>query len=168
MKLPRRIELWLLLAVIVAGLIFVFASRRHDDDQAGSADSGGSVSSGDEPIKLHRCVLKRDSGFAQLDIELRVRNAAAEKLVLQPPTATLRSATGREIQGFYLPFEPQPEVAAGSTQDVQVRYWVEAADLEGALRLEVDGRIVEVKSAKSFDLSAMKNGEARTFNAGEW
>jgi hypothetical protein len=168
MKLPGRIELWLLLALIVAGLVFVFASRHRDEDPAGAGDSAGSSASEEAPLKLHRCVLKRDSGAARLDLELRVRNSAAEKLVLQAPVARLLSATGREIAGFYLPFEPQPEVAAGSTQDVLVRYWLEAADLQGALRFELNGRSIEVKGARPFDLNSMNDLEEKTFNAGEW
>ena len=168
MNPPRRIELWLLLAVIVAGLIFVFASRQRDDEPAGSGGSTGTASSDDAPLKLHRCILKRDDGTARLDIELRLQNTAAEKLVLQSPDARLLSATGREIPGFYLPFDPLPEVAANSTQDVLIRFWLGAADLQGALRFEVKGRSIEVKSSKAFDLKTLKNLEERTFNPGEW
>lgn len=166
MKFPRRIELWLLLAVIVAGLVFTLVPRHAEDEEA----AGGAVaaSSGDAPLKLHRCILKRDYGTARLDIELRIQNTAAEKLVLQSPDARLVSATGREVPGFYLPFDPLPEVAAYSTQDVLIRFWLEAADLNGALKFEVKGRSIEVKSPKPFDLMAQKNLEERTFKPGEW
>jgi hypothetical protein len=165
MKPPRRIELWLLFAVVGAGLIFVFASRHRDEEPAGG---GTSASSDDAPLKLHRCVIGRDYGNARLDIELRIQNAGNDKLLLQPPKARLLAAKGREIPGFYLPFEQLPEVPPKTTQDVQLRYWLEAADLQGALKLEVDGRAIEVKSAKPVDLNSLKNGEQKTFGAGEW
>ncbi len=163
MKLPKRIELWLLLAVIVAGLIFVFASRQSDDEPA-----GGTLSSEGEPLKLHLCSIERDHMNARLDIEVRVQNAGAEKLVLQSPRARLLSGSGRDIPGFYLPFDALPEIAANSTQDVQLRYWLEAADLQGALKLEVDGKRVDVKGTKAFALNSLKNSEMKTFNPGEW
>lgn len=163
MKLPKRIELWLLLAAIVAGIIFVFASRQREDDPAGATPTPDG-----SPLKLYRCVIERNHGNARLDIELRVQNAGAEKLVLQSPRVKLLAVNGHEIPGFFLPFEQQPEVAANSTQDVQLRYWLEAADLQGALKLEVDGGRIDVKTAKAFDLNSLKNAEKKTLNHGEW
>lgn len=165
MKAPRRIELWLLFAVIAAGLIFVFASRHRDDEDAGGAPP---APADDPPIVLHRCVIERDRGNARLDIELRLRNDRSEMLVLQPPKARLLAASGRDIPAFFLPFEELPEVPPKTTRDVQLRYWLEAADLQGALKLEVDRGTVDVKSAKPFDLETLKNGDRKTFGAGEW
>ncbi len=163
MKLPKRIELWLLLAMIVAGLIFVFASRQSGDEPAGAT-----LTLDGAPFKHYRCVIERDRGNARLDIDLRVQNAGAEKLVLQSPMARLLSGSDREIPGFYLPFDSVPGVAANSTQDVQLSYWLEAADFLGALKLEVDGRRIDVKGARTFDLNSLKNTEKKTFNPGEW
>lgn len=163
MKLPKRIELWLLLAAIVAGLVFVFDSRQSDDEP-----SGGVQTSDDAPLKLHRCIIERDHGNARLDIHLRVQNAGAEKLVLQSPRARLLTGAGREISSFYLPFDPLPEVAANSTQDVELRYWLESTDLQGTLKLEVEGGRIDVKGAKELALNSLKNAERKTFNPGEW
>ena len=124
-------------------------SRRRT---GGAGGSGTSASSDDAPLKLHRCVIERDYGNARLDIDLRLRNDTAETLVLQPPKARLLAAKGREIPAFFLPFEKLPEVPPKTTQDVQLRYWLEAADLQGALKLEVEGGTIDVKSAKAFDL----------------
>lgn len=163
MKPPRRVELWLLFAAVVAGLIFVFASRHRDDEAAGTDGPAD-----EPPITLHQCVIARDYGNARLDIDLRLRNDTPETLVLQSPTARLLASTGREVPAFFLPFEKLPEVPPKTTQDVQLRYWLEAADLKGALKLEVGGGAVEVKGAKALDLGTLKNGEKKTFRAGEW
>ena len=72
------------------------------------------------------------------------------------------------MPGFYLPFEPLPEVAGKTTQDVLIRYWLKGDDLQGSLTFEVDGRKLEVKSAKAFDLNSVPNLEERTFKSGEW
>jgi len=168
MKPPRRVELWLLFAVIVAGLVFVFASRHRDDDSAGTGGAGPATPSDEPPLKLHRCVIERDYGNARLDIDLRLGNDTAETLALQPPKVRLLAAKGREVPPFFLPFEKLPEVPPHATQDVQLRYWLEASDLKGALKLEVEGRTIDVKSAKPFDLNTLRNAEKKTLGAGEW
>lgn len=163
----RRIELWVLLAVVLAGLTWVFMSgRNHDEDVA---DGGvAAMENAQGPLQLHRCVLKRDYGNARLDIELRVRNNRAEKLVMQTPKVKLLTGKGHEAPSFFLPFDPVPEVSAKSAQDVQLRYWLDAADLQGALTLEVDGKTLPVKSAKAFDLNAMKNDEEKVIEPETW
>lgn len=169
MPLFKRIEIWVLLAVIVAGLAFVFA-RRHPNagEPENSSSASAAPSENRSPLKIHRCILERDYGNARLDIELRVQNGTAEKWTLESPKVKLLNAVSREIPSFFLPLEPLPEVPAQSTLDVQLRYWVEAADLKGALKLEVNGNTVEVKGATAFDLMTMKNAEKKTFNAGQW
>ena len=166
MQALKRIELWVLLAVIVAGLVWVFSSG-GDDEDAGDPSIATATDAG-LPLKIHRCVLERDYGNARLDIELRIRNDSAEKLVMQSPKVRLVTGKGREVASFFLPFDPVPEVAAGSSQDVQLRYWLEAADVQESLSLEVAGKTVPVKSAKPFDLNAMKSGDKKVIDAGGW
>jgi hypothetical protein len=167
MHLPKRIEIWVLLAVIVAGLAWVFLSRDHGEDET----TGGGTTTVDDaqaPLKLHRCTVKRDYGNARLDIDLRVRNDSAEKWVMQAPKVKLLTGKGREVPSFFLPFDPVPEVAPKSSQDVQLRYWLEAADLQGALALEVDDKKLSVKNEMAFDLNALANGEEKVIEAGKW
>jgi hypothetical protein len=166
MQFLKRIELWILLIALVAGLFFVFKSKPQED--SGSTDTASTSTTDNTPLKIHRCVLSRDYGNAQLDLEVRVRNDSPDKLVLQSPKAKLLTEKGREVPSFFLPFQPQPEVPAKSTQDVQLRYWLDAADLNSALKLEVGGNTVAVKSSKAFDLNTLKNTEKRTFGPTEW
>lgn len=168
MQFLKRIELWIFLVIVLAGLFFVF--RPHPRDAETGSDSGISTNSAatDAPLQIHRCVLTRDFGNAQLDIEVHVRNDGAQTLTLQPPDARLLTAKGREVPGFFLPFQQQPQVSAKSAGDVQLRYWLDSADLNDALKLDVKGQTVEVKSAKAFELNSMKNGDKRTINPGEW
>lgn len=166
MHLLKRIELWVLLLLIVAGLAWVFTSGNGEDD---SGDDGAArVEEGGAPLRLHRCVLKRDYANARLDIELRVRNDSPGPLPMQAPKVKLLTGKGREVPSFFLPFDAVPEVAAKSTQDVQLRYWLETADLQGALTLEVDGKPLPVKGEKAFDLAVVKNGEEKVIRQGEW
>jgi hypothetical protein len=167
MQFLKRIELWIFLVIVLAGLFFVFRPHPHDAE-TGSDATPSSTASTDAPLQIHRCLLTRDFGNAQLEIEAHVRNDSAETLTLQPPDARLLTAKGREVPSFFLPFQQQPQVPAKSAEDVQLRYWLESADLTDALKLEVKGQTVEVKSAKAFDLNSMKNGDKKTFNPGEW
>lgn len=167
MHFPKRIELWVLLAVILAGLAWVFMSGPGADADLPRAGSAPAVDA-QTPLQLHRCVLKRDHGNARLDIDLRVRNDRPETLVMQPPKVRLLTADGRDIPEFFLPIEPRPEVPAGSSQDVQLRYWLQAADLEGTLTLEVDGNSLTIKGAGSFDLKSMENGVEKVIQPEGW
>jgi hypothetical protein len=164
----KRIELWLLLALVLAGLFFVFAHKATEDEANKSGDVVVPSDKDDAPVKLHRSMITRDYGNARLDIDLRVRNDGAEKLVLQTPKARLLNGKGREIPSFFLPFDALPEVPPRSTQDVQLRYWLEAADFQGAITLEVNGKSMTVKSTKPFDLNMMKNAEKKTMTSTEW
>ncbi len=78
------------------------------------------------------------------------------------------TAAGKEVAPFFLPFEPQPEIAAGGSQDVRLRYWLEKSDLQGALILEVQSEKLDVKSAAPFDLEKLKNKEPRSFTDTHW
>jgi hypothetical protein len=166
MQFFKRFELWVLLALIVAGLAWVFMSGGKDDNSDDT--TGASITESDAPLRLHRCMLKRDYGNARLDIDLRVRNDSAEKLVMQTPKVKLLTGKGREVPSFFLPFDPIPEIAPKSSQDVQLRYWLDAADLDGALKLEVDGKSLPIKSDKAFDLKTMANSEEKVMLTGGW
>jgi len=167
MHLPKRVELWALLALVVAGLAWVFLSGRGNGDEEAT---GGAppASEAQDPLRLHRCVLKRDHGNARLDVELRVRNDGGDTLVMQPPKVRLLGPNGREVPEFFLPFEPRPEVAAGSSQDVQLRYWLESSDLKGALNLDVEGKSLAIKGASPFDLNSVPEGEEKVVQPGGW
>ena len=168
MNWHKRIELWLMLALVIAGLFFVFGHRSSDEEKAGFSDNVVTSEKEAAPLKIHRCVIERDRNNARFDIEVQVRNDGAQKLVLQSPQARLLNAKGREIAAFFLPFDAPPEVPPNSTQDVQLRYWLDAVDLQGALTLEVNGKSVAVKNAKPLDLSTLKNAEKKTVTGLDW
>lgn len=170
MNLLKRFELWVLLAVILAGLWFVFSPGDSGADGMEDAGSGSSAAGGSAPapLHLHRVGVERDYGNVRLDLDVRVRHEGTDKLTMQPPEVRLVSGSGREIPPFFLPFEPQPEISPGATQDVQLRYWLEAADLQNTLTLKVGERSLVVKSATPLDVETLKNGEKQTFTSAEW
>lgn len=162
MSFFKRIEVWVLLLLGGGAAFWVL-----QEPSAGEGDpqpvQESEVSPSEPPLVIHRCTLERDYGNARLDIELRYRNASPRPLVLQPPDVRLLTAEGREVPPFILPVEKPPQIAAQTAQSVRLRYWLEAAQLGGALTLDIRGAKAEVKSAASLDLSKMENGKPRTW-----
>ena len=171
MNLFKRIEVIILLVLAAGGAIWVLSDSGSPEDEAAGDSAAASDPAHDEvgsANKLHRCTVERDYGNARLDIELRFANRGEKKLVMQPPQVKLVTDAGREVVPFFLPFDPVPEIPAGTTQDVRLRYWLEKADLQGGLKLVIGDDSIEVKSAAAFDLEKLKNKEPRTFAASDW
>ena len=166
----KRIEVIILLLLAAGGAAFVLLSD-HGSPDAGAPDeppppAGGAGAS--ETDQLHRITIERDFGNARLDLEVRVVNRGTSKLVLQPPLVRLLTGDGREAPPFFLPFNPPAEVPAGSAQTVRLRYWLERADLNGALRLAIADESLEVKSAAPFDLDTLENKKPVVLGGAAW
>jgi hypothetical protein len=142
-NLFKRIEVIILLVLAAGGAIWVLSNSGSPDEEAGW-DSAVS------------------SGPANDDV------GGPKKLVMRPPQVRLLTDAGREVAPFFLPFDPVPEIPAGSTQDVRLRYWLEKVDLQGGLKLVIGDERIEVKSAAAFDLEKLKNKEPRTFASSDW
>lgn len=169
MNLLKRPEVILLLLLAAGGAVFVLTSTPGNDrDDPSQAEALRASSTADAETRIHRLAIERDYGNARLDIDIQVANRDPKRLVMQPPEARLFTGKGREVPPFFLPFSPPPEIAANAAADVQLRYWLEKADLEGSLRLEIRGESIEVKSAAPFDLEKLENKQPRTLAPGEW
>jgi len=164
MKWYQRVEIWVLAAAVAGVFFFVFGSGGDDLENETEPVSDADVS----PTLIHRSTIERDHGNARLDLEIGHANRSAERLVMQPPRVKLFTGKGREVPPFFLPFDPPPAIPAKSRQDVRLRYWLEKADLDGALTLEIDGERVEVKSSAAFDLEKLENKKTVSFKGAEW
>lgn len=170
MNLFKRIEVILLLVLAAGGAAFVLLSNKAPDDETVPTSGEKSLASDakTDKTKIHRLTLERDYGNARLDIELRLANRSDKRLVIQPPQVKLLTTAGREVPPFFLPFDPVPEIPAGTSQDVRVRYWLEKADLQNGLKLVIGDENIEVKSAAAFDLEKLKNKEPKVFADANW
>lgn len=169
MNFFKRIEVILLLLVAIGGAVWVLSNSGHgEDDSAAEAVAAPGDSAGQGQNKLHRVTVERDFGNARLDIEVRLANRTEKKLVLQPPQVKLVTDAGREVPPFFLPFNSAPEIPAGSTQDVRLRYWLEKADLAGGLKLVIGDESIEVKSAAASDLEKLENKKPKVFKDSNW
>ena len=52
--------------------------------------------------------------------------------------------------------------------DLRLRYWLDEKDLSGALRLDVRGQSVEVKTSEPLVLEKLENGQPRTWTTTKW
>lgn len=161
MALFKRFEVWVLLILGGGVALWVLTDKPNME---GDSQPIETASVQEAALVIHRCTLERDFGNARLDIELRYRNASPRPLVLQPPDVKLLTGEGKEVPPFILPVEKSPHIAAQTAQNVRVRYWLEKAHLEKALRLEIRGSTAEVKGEVPLDLDTLENHKPKTWN----
>lgn len=146
--------------------LFWALSPTGDDGSWVGAPVTGEVAMGGR-VSMLGAALERDYGNARLDLEVRVRNEGVHPLMMKAPQVRLMAGE-REVPAFVLPAERLPEVAAKTTSEVTLRFWLEAQDVKGALVLDVEGEKVPVKSAKAFDLTTLENGKPQALKGVEW
>jgi len=163
MRIFQRFEVWLLL---IAGGIAVWWSFKT----AGRPGLDAPVAelSADAPLQLRRCTLERDFGNARLDLEVRYKNTSPRPLSMQPPDVRLINAAGKDVPPFILPVERPPTVEAQTTADLRLRFWLEKADLQGALTLEIRGQKLEVKNSTPVDLEKLENAKPKVWTSAAW
>lgn len=165
----KRFEIWFLLVLVLGGLAWVlFFSSGDQFEEELLSDGATAELKVEQALTLRRLVAKRDYGNVRLDLEVRMRNAKGEKLLMTSPQVRLLAGEDREVPSFFLPFDPLPEVAANSTQEVLLRYWLEAKDLQGSLVLEVEGQRLLVKEAEPFEIELLTNGEETQLKTVRW
>lgn len=164
MRIFQRFEVWLLL---IAGGIAIWWSFEPAQKPTESGPAEAEMSS-DAPLGLRRCTLERDFGNARLDLEVRYKNASPRPLSMQPPDVRLLNAAGKEVPPFILPVERPPSIEAQTTGDIRLRFWLEKADLAGALTLEIRGQKLEVKNSSPVDLEKLENAKPRVWTSADW
>ena len=154
----QRTEVWIILLLAsAAGAFVLFTSEPSNPDRLPTVANVGPATQ--EPTRITRRTLERDHGNARLDLDVRVTNSHESAKQLVPPFVVLKNANGREIPAFFLPIEPPPTLAPTTTAAVHLHFWLEAADLQNALTLTVDGQEIQVKGAKPVDLTGFENAK---------
>jgi hypothetical protein len=166
MPFLKRIEVWVLLVVGV-GLSWWALKPAAAPPTRWEAAAGEAADQPPQRLTLRGAQIERDYGNARLDLTLAVRNDGIHPLRLSAPKLRLLAGE-REVPAFFLPADRLPEVAPQSASEVQLRYWLEAADLQGPLVLDLEGEQTPVKSATPYPLDPLKNGELVTLRGVEW
>ena len=160
MSFLKRLEVWLLLILAAAlGAFVLVQSTVSDPDEPLITDTVPAKVDG-KPALLG-LTIERDHGNARLDIDVRLTNPNARRLLLVPPAVRLLNAKGTEVPAFILPVEPPPELPPSTEATAKLRFWLEQEDLAGKLTLELVGTTLEVKPDKAFDLETLKNAEPK-------
>lgn len=159
MSFLKRIEVWVLLILGVGAAIWVLTDKPAVEGDPQPVES----TSTDPALVIHRSTLERDFGNARLDIELRYQNASPRPLILQPPDVKLLTSDGKEVPPFILATEKPPEIAAQTSRNVRLRYWLDKQHLQGSLTLDIRGTKAEVKTALPLDLEKLENRKPKTW-----
>lgn len=164
MRVFQRFEVWLLLIAAGAAIWWSFKA------ESPSVETGVPVAAlnSDSPLQLRRAALERDFGNARLDLEVRYKNISPRPLFMQPPDVRLINAAGKDVPVFILPSERPTSVEAQTTSDVRLRFWLEKADLAGALTLDIRGQKLEVKNSTPLDLEKLPNAKPKVWTSAHW
>jgi len=185
LKIFKRIEVWILLVLGAAGLVFVLLSRQ---EELGARDPGERGTRGEDPQRtVPPPADVRDSAFqagGQLEVKgVRVNRTGREYLTevgfsfdnqSEEPLQTfeeakLITASGKHLPAFFLAFTgAPPELPAGQKSDATVRFRLGSEDIIGELSLDIGGQRQQIKSARSFDPEAIASRDSKSFDSTEW
>ena len=163
MRIFQIFEVWLLLIAGGIAVWWSFSTAPNTSKTGPAAEMHA-----DLPLQLRRCTLERDFGNARLDLEVRYKNASPRPVSMQPPDVRLLNAAGKEVPPFILPVERPPSIEAQTTGDIRLRFWLEKADLNGPLTLEIRGQKLEVKNSTPLDLEKLENAKPKVWTSAAW
>lgn len=169
MTVLKRVEVWILLALVAGGLIFVLATRGDRPD--GPGQDGGESDPAGAPtgFTVTRVDLRRDGSHAVASLRVRCRNDGDDPLVVAGENGARLVADGNErVPAYFRAFAAVPEVAPGEESEVVLRYWLSAGHLEGSLRLELGGESAEVKDEEPLALESLEDGVEIAFTGTRW
>ena len=166
MKLLKRIEVRLLLALLIVGL-GVLVYKKWGGRSFGTQP-------GDAPFQVTKVELRRDHGFGVLSLTIDFDNREGTQDIATGSNeatenvARLVTGAGRSPDLFFLAGDFPPVFKAGERSTGTVKYWIERADLESALYFEAGGKRAAVKSDSAFDLNRIEDQQSRTFTEPDW
>ncbi len=173
MQWTRRIEVWILLLVIAALAAWALWPRPEAGEGARVAGEETAAGADGPRFEIRAIELERDYGNARLDIEVMFENRRPSTLTLQPPEVQLFAGDpdadeAVEVPDFFLAFESRPQIAGGSTQQVRLRYWLEAHHLLGPLVLRIGDHERTIKTAEPVALDGLDNRSRQPMRGGPW
>lgn len=185
MNVFKRIEVWILLVLTAAGLVFVLLSRQEELAKRGpgTRDVGGeglpvpaanpapAQAAAFEPggqLEVAGVRVNRSGREYLTEVEFSYDNPS-EKPLRTFEEAKLITSSGEALPAFFLAFtEPPPELPAKQRSDATVRFLLHSEDIIGELTLDVGGQRKQIKSARSFDPEAIASRGSRSFDSTDW
>ena len=127
MKLLKRVEFRVLLALVVAALIYVSSRPKP----------------GNEIFTIEDITLRQDYSNYEMVIRVSYDNQTGQEIDTAESAALLAEGD-RKIPGFFLAIAPPPKIPANKRTKVDLKYWLEADDLKGPLWLDILGSRVQL------------------------
>lgn len=143
MNVLRRVEVWGLLVLVAAGLIWVAVD--HKRRQGGDGDAGADGPSAIRNLRVTHTRITPHAAHRQLRIEFTATNTGPEPFETRAPGVRLIDAAGNELPHFFAPGAFPPALAPGAAGASWGEFWLTAAQVAGPLTLEVGGRRTEVR-----------------------
>ena len=147
----KRIEVWLLLLLSVAGVAWVLWSEREAaSEPAPPAPEAGTPGPASIRFAIEDRRVAREGEHLVLTLRVKrsVADAAAPPRILDGDAVRLVTAEGEAVERFFLPFDPETTLDSHSGAETVLRYWLPMARAAGPLWLEIDGDRLAVKSAQ--------------------
>ena len=164
MNIFKRIEVWILLVLVGAGIVFVLMTNRDGGNGDGDGDGGSGRGT---RFVVKKTTVKRDYGNFEAEIALTYDNRSGGEIDTAT-AAKLIGENGKRIPVFFLAIAMPPKIPAGKKNDLSLRFWLEPEDVKGSLSLEILGENVEVKNGTPLDPESIPNQEKRTYEGTEW
>lgn len=174
MALFKRFELWLLLILIGGGLYYVLQQQapKLDSRRAPLSQTQNQPATKQTPQNKPRFLLKKssitrdgDHFIVQIDMQCQRNNDKA--LLLQTPHTQLLASGAREMEVFFLPFQPKPSIEEAKGKIFTLRYWLTQDDLKSPLTLKIGSTELSVKSSQ-FEPQNLPNKQSKTFTTNQW
>lgn len=163
----KRIEVWILLVLSVAGVAWVLWSdeerkraEREESDPAGEIRTAVDLEGARFEIRERRISREQDHFILTLRVGHRL-SETGKRLFLASgasesiePSAKLVTGAGDSVLPFFLPFDPPPVLDADPGAFLDLRFWLPEAQSGAALWLEFEGDRLAVKSDRASGFSA--------------
>jgi hypothetical protein len=142
----KRIEIWLLLGVVIAILVFAFSSEESSVEEIVQTEPGSETEVAPEPAPLQvlpepvveepaieeapPALIVEDirteptDGGKIIALTLRARSLDGEKIVINDRSLQVSTDTGATVPRFFAPFQNEPVITSEEPTEVEVRYWL--------------------------------------------
>jgi len=112
-------------------------------------------------------IAERTGDHLHLTLTAQVKNLGTAALTLAPPAMQLFAGT-KPVEPFIAPGLEPTVIPAGGGAEAATHWWLTAADLSGAMTLEIRGARAEVKSASPFALDRLPENRPAAISFPDW
>ncbi|MEM6916049.1 MAG: hypothetical protein AAF491_05730 [Verrucomicrobiota bacterium] len=155
----KRFEIWLLLGIVVALLVFAFQPVEEEAGSEGETREGELVVSGvvsgvgseaeAEPEKAPKGITVRKvdvemTGSGRIvEVTFLARGESEETVPVNEATLIASTSEGMQVPHFFTPFQPEQEVAPGEESLIIVKFWL--AETTDSIWLDFGGERAEAE-----------------------